>query len=81
MTSPEENISAIATLELFLISKYSRELKSDKYRRRDTVESLVQRRGLGKEAISIRVPFECSGQVPSVLKERQVRGRTLNPEG
>ena len=35
MTSPVENISAIATLELFLISEYSRELKSDKYRRRE----------------------------------------------
>ena len=31
MASPVENISAIATLELFLISEYSRELKSDRY--------------------------------------------------
>lgn len=31
MTSLVENISAIAALELFLVSEYSRELKSDKY--------------------------------------------------
>ena len=42
MTSPVESISAIATLELFLISEYSRELKSDKYRRRDRLALFTQ---------------------------------------